>query len=70
MKSVTLQWPGINPYRGLPQQKWLEYERSLPFQASVPRSLAKPEAEKIQSVELHAFGDVSEIGGWIDHGKM
>ena len=43
------------------RQKWLQYERNLPCQVSIPRSLAKPE-EPIESVELHAFGDASGIG--------
>ena len=55
---------GCTPYRELPstlQQRWLKYERNLPCQVTVPRSLAKPE-EPIKSIELHAFGDASGIG--------
>ena len=43
------------------QQRWLKYERNLPCQVTVPRSLAKPE-EHIKSIELHVFGDASAIG--------
>ncbi|PFX23508.1 hypothetical protein AWC38_SpisGene11947 [Stylophora pistillata] len=42
-------------------QSWIRWEERLPEQLTVPRSLAAYQ-EDIQSTELHAFGDASDMG--------
>ena len=49
--DLKIAWDAVLP-KTL-QRKWLTYERNLPCEVSVPRSLAKPE-ESIESTELHA----------------
>ena len=41
--------------------KWLKWERGLPSQVTVPRSLAAYQ-EPIDGITLHAFGDASGVG--------
>ena len=57
--DLRISWDA--PLPSTLQQRWLKYERNLPCQVTVQRSLAKPE-EPIKSIELHAFGDASAIG--------
>ena len=42
-------------------QSWVRWEKKLPSQVTVPRSLAAHQ-EDIQNIELHAFGDASGKG--------
>ena len=41
--------------------RWAKWERGLPGRVTAPRSLAKYQ-EQVQSISLHAFGDVSGRG--------
>ncbi|PFX23509.1 Retrovirus-related Pol polyprotein [Stylophora pistillata] len=52
-----LNWDARLPSKLM--QSWIRWEEQLPEQLTVPRSLAAYQ-EDIQSIELHAFGDVSE----------
>ena len=42
-------------------KQWTRFEKSLPEQVQVPRSLAGFE-ESIEAIDLHAFGDTSGAG--------
>ena len=42
-------------------QRWRKWERSLPAEEQVPRSIVSHQ-ENVESIELHAFGDASTQG--------
>ena len=43
------------------KQLWLKWEHSLPQQVNCPRALTSVQ-ERIEEIELHAFGDASGKG--------
>lgn len=57
--DAKLNWDSKLP--GDMMQSWIRWEKRLPEQLTVPRSLAAHQ-EDIQSIELHAFGDASGKG--------
>ena len=57
--DAKLNWDAELPRELM--QSWTRWEKRLPEQLTVPRSLAAYQ-EDIQSIELHAFGDASGKG--------
>ena len=57
--DAKLNWDAELPRELM--QSWIRWEKRLPEQLTVPRSLAAYQ-EDIQSIELHAFGDASGKG--------